>query len=141
MAQEIFVDAGFWIALFYPPDEHHAQTRIIWRDVVREQWPIVTTNWTLYEAITFFNSRWHRHDMSVQALDLVSQLSEVVHVEEAQLESRSLEIFRQHSDKSWSVVDCANFASIERRQCEYALSYDRDFEQAQFEFSFQLFKP
>jgi predicted nucleic acid-binding protein len=71
----------------------------------------------------------------------VSTSAVVVHVEEAQLENRSLEIFRQYSDKRWSMVDCASFACIEQRRSDSALSYDRNFVQAQLEFNFQAFRP
>jgi predicted nucleic acid-binding protein len=138
MAQDVFVDASFWIAFVYPLDEHSGHARTVWRDIVREKSPVATTNWTLYEALTWLSCRLQRHDLAVQALDIVSQLSEIIHIEEAQLESRSLEIFRSHTDKQWSVVDCASFACIEQRQCEYALSYDHNFEQAQREFKFRL---
>ncbi len=141
MVQEVFVDAGFWIALFNPRDEHHAEARDIWREVVSHQWPTVTTNWTLYEALTFLRCSLRRHDRAVEAYDFVSRLSEIVPVEGAQLEERSLEIFRRHSDKRWSLVDCANFACIERRESELALSYDNNFQQARVEFGFNRWMP
>ena len=141
MAREILADTGFWVALFYPPDGHYSQARNTWRQVVRERWPTATTNWTIYETLTLFNCRFHRHDLAVRVLDFVSRWSQIIRIEEAQLEGRSLEIFRSHPDKRWSVVDCANFACIESRQCEFALAYDRSFEQAQLEFSFRLLKP
>ena len=141
MAREIFIDAGFWIALFYPWDQQHDRARIVWDELMAQQWPSVTTNWTLYEVLTFLNGRPRRHDLATAALDSVSQLSEIVHIESAELETRSLEIFRGHSDKRWSVVDCASFACIESRNSEFAISYDRNFEQAQSEFVFQLMTP
>ena len=141
MAREILVDTGFWVALFYPSDQHYSQARNAWRQVRREQWPVATTNWALYEVMTLLNCRSRRHDLAVRALEFVSRWSQIIHIEEAQLESRSLEIFRNHPDKQWSMVDCANFACIEQRRCEYALSYDHNFEQAQLEFRFQLLGP
>lgn len=142
MAQEVFVDTGFWVALFYRQDQHHDEAETQWRQIRRErQLPVTTANWTIYETLTWLSCRLRRYDLAVRALDFVSRLSEIVHIEEAQLESRSLEIFRNHPDKQWSMVDCANFACIEQRQCEYALSYDRNFEQAQLEFRFQLLGP
>lgn len=140
MARAIFVDSGFWIALIHPPDQYHVQARAIWREVLIDRWSTATTNWTLYETITYFNCSVHRHDLAIQALEFVSRLSEIVRIEEAKLERRSLEIFRTHSDKRWSMVDCANFACIEQRQCEYALAFDNNFRQAQQEFRFQLFE-
>ena len=142
MAQEVFVDTGFWIALFHRQDEHHSEAETIWQEIKRgRQLPIVTTNWALYETLTWLNCRRNRHDLAIQALDFVSKLSNIVRIEPAQLESRTLEIFRNHPDKGWSVVDCGNFACIEQRHTEYALAYDRNFEQAQMEFGFRLLKP
>jgi len=142
MAQEVFVDTGFWISLLHRRDQYHDEAETIWQEVKSgKQLPIVTTNWTLYETLTWLNCRIYRHDLAVRALDFITQLSDIVRIEEAQLETRSLEIFRDHHDKRWSVVDCANFACIESRQCEFALAYDRNFEQAQLEFSFRLLKP
>jgi predicted nucleic acid-binding protein len=82
-----------------------------------------------------------RYDIAVEAFDLVAASAVIVRIEEARLENRSLEIFYRNVDKRWSVFDCANFACIEQRQCQYALSYDRNFEQAQGEFKFLLFRP
>jgi uncharacterized protein len=142
VAQQVFIDAGFWIALFNRRDEQYDDARATWRQVIRARWTAITTNWTLYEALTYFNCRLGRYDIAVEAVDLVSTSSAViVRIEEAQLENRSLEIFYRNADKRWSVVDCANFACIEQRRCEYALSYDRNFIQAQLEFNFQIFRP
>ena len=131
MTREIFIDAGFWIALFYRWDQQHDRARMVWDELMTQRWPIVTSNWT----------RPRRHDLAIAALDFVSQLAEIVYIEHAELETRSLEIFRAHSDEGWSVVDCASFACIESRQSEFAISYDRNFEQAQTEFGFQFKTP
>ena len=141
MVKEVFVDAGFWIALFSPTDEHHTESRSIWQEAAGNQWPAVTTNWTLDEALTFLSCRLRRHDRTVEAMEFVSRLCEIVHVEDAQLEGRGLEIFRSRSDKRWSLVDCANFACIERRQCELALAFDINFQQASVEFGFNHWMP
>ena len=138
MARELFVDASFWTALFYSPDQRHPEALTIWREIIAARWGTVTTNWTLYETLTFLTGRG-RHYVALQVHTFVSQSTSIVHIENAGLEDRSLEIFRQHSDKRWSVVDCANFACIEQNQCEYALAYDGDFRQAQAEFKFNVF--
>lgn len=135
------MDASFWVALFYRRDEHHISAQSSWRELDAAGWLTITTNWTLYEALTFLHSGRRRHDLAVEVLAFVSNSSEIAGVEAAQLEGRSLDIFRHHSDKLWSVVDCANFACIEQRQSDYAASYDRDFQQVQNEFNFRLFSP
>gem|GEM_PF-1317493 len=135
------MDTSFWVALIHSRDQFHSQAPSTWERAGIQDWPIITTNWTLYETITLLNCSYCRHDMAIQALDFVSRLSEIVHIEASQIEGRTLEIFQNHPDLRWSVVDCANFACIELRQCEFALSYDRNFQQAHSEFGFRLLAP
>ena len=98
---------------------------------------VVTTNWTLYEALTIINGRRvGRHDLALSLIDRVYGRSTVV--DASQFEQEALEIFVSHSDKRWSVVDCANFVCIRERGARFALSFDRDFAQAQSEFTFQV---
>ena len=97
----------------------------------------MTTNWTLYEAITILNGRRvRRHDLAVRLLNLAQDSVEIVDASE--YEQQALEIFRSHTDKRWSIVDCANFVCIRERQSTMALSFDRDFAQAQAEFGFAV---
>ena len=58
-------------------------------------------------------------------------------IDASQFEQRALDVFRSHADKRWSVVDCANFVCIRERGYRLALSFDRDFAQAQVEFGFE----
>lgn len=100
-------------------------------------WGLVTTNWTLYEAVTILNSRRvRRHDLAVGLLDTAMLRAAIV--DASQFEQQALEVFRSRSDKRWSVVDCANFVCIRERGSQLALSFDRDFTQAQTEFGFSV---
>ncbi len=74
--------------------------------------------------------------MAIELLVLVEQAVDIV--DASQFEQQALDIFRSHSDKRWSVVDCANFVCIRERGTPFALSFDRDFAQAQSEFMFQV---
>jgi predicted nucleic acid-binding protein len=97
----------------------------------------LTTNWTLYEAITILNGRRvRRHDLAVNLLN-IAQDSTVI-ADASDYEQQALEIFRSHADKRWSVVDCANFVCIRERHRAMVLSFDRDFAQAQVEFGFAV---
>lgn len=135
----MFVDASFWIALMDRIDQNHAHATEHWRFTSGVEWRRITTNWTLYEALTFLNSRSKaRHDLALGLLNLIDTSNTLV-VDAAAFEDAALDIFRTHSDKRWSVVDCASFVCIQERQSGFALSYDkRDFRQAQTEFVFRL---
>jgi predicted nucleic acid-binding protein len=41
----------------------------------------------------------------------------------------ALALYRDRTDKSWSLTDCASFPIMERRQIADALTHDRHFEQ------------
>ncbi len=132
---EVFVDASFWIALMNVRDEYHNHARETWESVVRRDLRPLTTNWTLYEAMTSLNGRVvARHD---RALDLLGLVQRTTIVEDAAtLEDAIIAVFISHSDKRWSIADCANFVCIRERRSAIALSYDSDFCQAQAEFAF-----
>lgn len=135
----MFVDASFWIALMDIVDQNHSHATEHWRSTSGVEWRRITTNWTLYEALTFLNRREKaRHDLALGLLNLIDT-SDTLIVDAAPFEDAALDIFRTHSDKRWSVVDCAGFVCIRERQSGFALSYDqRDFRQAQTEFGFRL---
>lgn len=135
----MFIDASFWIALMDTRDQNFGNAHARWRRTSGVEWRRITTNWTLYEALTFLNSRAKaRHDLALGLLNLIDT-SDTLIVDAAPFENAALDIFRTHSDKRWSVVDCASFVCIQERQSGFALSYDeRDFQQAQTEFGFLL---
>ena len=134
---EVFLDASFWIALVCPADQHHSRAETLWESIIGIDRRTVTTDWTLYEALTVLNGRrTRRHDLAVQLLNQARRTTDVAAASE--LEARTLEVFTNHSDKRWSVVDCANFVCIDERRSRWALSFDSDFAQAQFEFGFTL---
>lgn len=132
---EIFVDASFWIALANPHDGNHNATRRIWGYVLEKDLQPITTNWTLYEALTHLNSRTiARHDLALGLSVLVHSTSIVE--DASAIEQETIATFRHYSDRRWSIVDCANFVCIGERGIMLALSYDDDFCRAQDAFHF-----
>ena len=135
----MFIDASFWVARFHPQDQENRLAARWWQRLVQENWNAVTTNWTLYEALTILNSRRvRRHDLALGLMDAARRRTLVV--DAAQYERQALAIFRARSDKRWSVVDCANFVCVRERGAPFALSFDRDFTQAQSDFKFTILR-
>ena len=134
---EVFVDASFWVAIMFAADQHHHEAQTLWEPILSRDRRTVTTNWTLYEALTVLNRRRvRRHDLALRLMEIAQRTTQVVDASE--LEDQALDIFTSHFNSSWSVVDCANFACIDQRESMWALSFDRDFAQAQSEFGFTL---
>ncbi len=133
-ATEVFSDASIWISLVYGHDKRLPEAGALWRRVTEEKRSLVTTTWTVYEAITFLSAGRRRHDLATRVLRLANTGATIVNA--AQYEREALEIFTSHSDKRWSVVDCASFVCMGKHRTRYALSFDGDFAQAQAEFRF-----
>ena len=75
-----------------------------WQFVTDQDMKLITTNWTLYEALTFLNSRHRgRHDLAMGLLRLTNMMVEII--DASQFEQRALDLFTSHADKRWSVVD------------------------------------
>ena len=140
MPEEVFTDASYWIAITYPRDRWHENAKSLWNMVRENRWRLVTTNWTLYEALTALNGSFGRHDLAVALYEMVQNTAILV-VDASDVEDMALQVFTTHNDKSWSVVDCANFVCIGERRSMYALAYDEDFDQAQTEFGFTRLGP
>ena len=135
---EVFIDASFWIAIAFSRDSNHESAERLWRTVIEvRDWQTTTTNWTLYEAATRLNGgNLARHDLALALLELAERTTYIDNA--SKFENQALSIFRSHADKRWSIVDCANFVCIRERKSTFALSFDRDFIQAQNEFGFTL---
>jgi predicted nucleic acid-binding protein len=56
---------------------------------------------------------------------------EVIAVNES-LFLESLELYRQHDDKTWGLVDCLSFVVMRKRRIREALTNDQHYEQAGF---------
>lgn len=140
MSAYIFVDASAWIALINRNDDNYGKAAPIWQSIVEHEWLLLTTNWTLYEALTILKTKGST-ELAKELWDL-SQLRDggmvrVVTVS-ARLEKAAVWTFFQHRDKMWSVVDCANFHAVREENCQRVFAYDDDFRQASGEFEFQL---
>ena len=131
MVRTVFADAGYWIALSTPRDEHRMA-----QDVARQLAPlrIVTTEMVLVEFLTFM-SRRGRHGRE-RAAHVVKELIsdpyvEVVPQTSAQFEA-ALDRYASRLDQRWSLTDCASFLLMEEMHISEALAHDRDFQQAGF---------
>ena len=62
----VFIDTGFWIALFDSCDQHHAIAAESWSDL-QDEHKLVTSAFILYETITYLNCSLKNHRLAVCA--------------------------------------------------------------------------
>ncbi|MEI9979385.1 MAG: PIN domain-containing protein [Edaphobacter sp.] len=130
---QIFADTGYWIALLNPRDELHNRAQEISATLGPAQ--IVTSEWVLTELLNSFAER------GVQLRTIVSRTVTalrsnpgvtVVPQTSASFED-AFQLYQDRSDKGWSVTDCSSFLIMRQYGIGAALTYDRHFEQANFQ--------
>ena len=129
----LFLDTGYVIALEAADDQHHEEAIKHWRGLLLRKVPtLVTTTYVVNEIATFFNSR-NRHAKAVEIINRLKSSSsvQIVHVSE-KLFDASWGYFKKHSDKMYSLTDCASFVTMEEMKIEAALTFDQHFIQAGF---------
>lgn len=130
--EEVFADAGYWIALLNPADQLHRRALSVTAEIAGLR--IVTIEMVLVE---FLNSAARLgNEVRLKAADTRQRLAanpniDVVPQTSAQLEA-AVRRYADRPDQHWSVTDCASFLIMERRDIIKALAYDRDFVQAGF---------
>ena len=128
----LFADAGHWIALLSPKDQHHVGATAL--AVGLGEVSIVTTQMTLAEPFNAMTGRGEGGRRHVAGLlkDLEGDPDvEIVPQTDAQFRAAA-QRYASRGDQEWSLTDCASFLAMEERGITEALAYDRDFEQAGF---------
>ena len=131
MADRVFMDASFALALLNPQDQLHpvALGKVA---VVRSALRVVTTTAVLIEIC---DAMGHPAVRTQAGRFIESSMAdphfEVVHVG-PDLLARAVRLYMQRLDKHWSLTDCISFVVMSERGLVRALSADHHFEQAGF---------
>ena len=128
----IFADAGYWIALLSPRDQHHARATVAAAELGEAK--VVTTQMVLAEtynglAKSGVEGRRYVSEM-LSGLESDPDI-EIVPQTDAQFRAAA-ERYSDRLDQDWGLTDCASFLLMEERGITEALAHDRDFEQAGF---------
>lgn len=129
----LFVDTGYVIALVSPRDRFHAAA-VEWAGrIKRDNILLVTSRAVQLE----FGAALSRTPHRAIAIDLLDEMErdpeiEIAPLSEALFQS-SLQLFRDRTDKDWSLTDCVSFTLMRQRAITVALTTDAHFIQAGFE--------
>lgn len=126
----IFLDTGYFVAVFTPDDELHDRAAA-WSLRLNE--PLLVSEYVLWECVNAFSRPKDRasahalieHVRSHPRCELVPASPELFAV--------GLRLHRERPDKEWSLTDCVSFHLMRERGLTRALAYDIHFEQAGFE--------
>jgi len=129
--QRLFVDTAAWIGLEVVNDTHHP-TAEAFRQGSGRTYRWVTTNWILWEAVTWLRRRaGHASSVRFGERLLVSDKLEIVTVT-PRLEMSAWEMFQRYQDQEFGFVDCTSFAAMKALGLTTAFTFDEHFRQVGF---------
>jgi predicted nucleic acid-binding protein len=125
----VFADSFFFLALLNERDDSHA-TAVAFSQ--RRNLRIITTRWVLVEvADALCAPKWRGH--AIKLLDHTERLAAFTIVADSDAWfQRGTALFRERSDKHWSLTDCISFVVMADSRLTEALTGDHHFEQAGF---------
>lgn len=126
---EVFADTFYFVALANPDDRAHAAAVAASRDRSRT---LITTAWVLLEVANTLAAPDHRPKF-VRLFDALKMDKKTIMIQpEPVLFDAGIRLYRERSDKEWSLTDCISFVVMAERGIRVALTGDRHFEQAGF---------
>ena len=129
MADRIFVDTSFVLALINERDQYHDQAEAL--SFKFEQSFLITTVAVLLEIGNALAKDFRKEANALLKLLRNSNRVEVVTIDE-RLFDKALEIYEKYHDKTWGLVDCISFIVIGERGTTDVLTFDGDFGEAGF---------
>jgi uncharacterized protein len=132
LSDRLFLDTSYVVARFNRRDQYHRQARRLAAQIAesRELW---TTDAVLLEIAAAFSHPEHR-PIAISMWDEFHGSNSRCRTCDAagpRLD-QAVELFRQRSDKNWSLTDCLSFVVMSELQLTDTLSTDRHFSQAGF---------
>jgi predicted nucleic acid-binding protein len=127
----VFVDTSALLALLDGGDEHHGAAVADWQALAEAESALVTSNYVVLETIAVAQ---HRLGLdAVRALVRhVLPLIIVIFIDEP-LQQAALSALLAAGRRRLSLVDCASFEVMRRRQIHRVFGYDAHFDEQGFE--------
>jgi predicted nucleic acid-binding protein len=131
MKKTVFVDTGFWIALFDRLDINHPVAKNSLKPLL-ENYRLYLSDFIVFETITYLNCSLKRHDMAVRFLAKVQEPTLTTLVVDEVIKAQALESFQKYSDKDLSITDCTSFALMLQKSIQLYAGFDDHFQQVGF---------
>lgn len=130
--EKIFVDTAAFIGILVSRDENHQSAIKTMTDLRAKKARLFTTEAVLFELANALSAIEFR-ERTVSFIDTLRKLTsfEIVSTNAALFEN-SLRLYRERSDKEWSLTDCASFVVMRENGINTAFTSDKHFEQAGF---------
>lgn len=127
--KKTFVDTFYVVALVNKRDEFHEKANELVLEF--DSQPLLTTDAVLLEIGNFL-----ARSSKQKAVEIISQFVSAAEIEIVRLDetlfNKAFELYKNHADKTWGLVDCISFVVMQEQNIADALTCDRHFVQAGF---------
>lgn len=128
----IFVDTGAWHAVNVPGDRHHLEAVRFYKDILKKNRALVTTNLVAAETHAGLIKARGR-TVALKYLSLLDSSSRLRLVHSTRdLEESAFCILVKYQDQQFSYCDAVSFAVMKELGIKDAFAFDRHFETAGF---------
>ena len=126
----IFVDAGAWIAISNPRDQHHREAVTIYNRMQQQETYFLTTDYVIDETVTRLRYDTN-HSIAVMFLVRIELLVEtdvltLVEIDKGVFE-KSKALFRRYDSARLSFTDCTSFVVCHENNIREAFAFDQHF--------------
>lgn len=134
--KKIFVDAGAFIALNSPRDEHFSKAQILLQKTHRPTIHLITTEHIISETathlLTTLKGGYHHAARYLEKMFLPSSPFHITWINKKRF-MIAQRIFSQYNkDKFWSFTDCASYVVMKELKINTVFTFDEHFEQMGF---------
>ncbi|MBV6399735.1 MAG: 23S rRNA-specific endonuclease VapC20 [Anaerolineales bacterium] len=129
MAEQVFVDTAYVLALVNERDQYHGRAQEL-ADFFEGQSLLIT------DAVLLEIGNALSRGFKKQAIDIINYFIESDEVEvirhTSQVFDKAFAMYKKFDDKEWSLVDCISFVVMREKGVKEALTFDSHFQQAGF---------
>ncbi|MBY0312728.1 MAG: PIN domain-containing protein [Phycisphaerales bacterium] len=126
----VFVDTHALIALVNSDDSKHEAASLLFERLVHDDCEFVLSEWVLAEFLTVCSRRRLRSAGLRLVSTVLSDVAEIIYPADHATFEASFALFRQRSDKEWSLIDCTSIVLCRQRRITAVFTGDKHFSQA-----------
>ena len=127
----VFVDTSAFLAVLNADDQHHAQARRVWEDLIARGESLVCTNYALVDSFALAQHRLGMTAVSTLQEDVLPLLT-VEWVDET-LHGAGVTALLTANRRRLSLVDCISFETMRRLGIKTAFTLDSHFAEQGFD--------
>lgn len=131
MKERVFIDTGFWIALFDRRDANHIFAQENLSSLLGNS-RLYMSDFILFEILTYLNCSVKRHDLAIRFLTRVQKSPVTILTVDEGTKPKALDQFRKYSDKHLSLTDCTSFVIMSEKDIQKYAGFDDHFRQMGF---------